>query len=165
MDIPPSDISSNISRNSQPARSRTPSYPSATAPQLRRVPTGRIARARSVSALQLNDQSRRAIWEAATGQTVDLRAAQLASEPDVQLTELVTPALLGLAQHTSSTPSASSFASAEPLSSSESAISTSASSTNSFVEVSLDPQGLKWAARRPIAFRSWLMFPGTQWNS
>lgn len=134
----------NISRGSQTGRSRTPSYPSTTIPQLHRVPTGRIARARSVSALQLSEQNRRAIWEAATGQTFRSRPSELVSESEVQLTGLVTPSLLNLAPPSTSAPSSSSFASLEALSSSESSVSTCASSATSLVEVSLDPQGLKW---------------------
>jgi len=168
MEKPPSNIASNTYRRSQPARSRTPSYPSATATQLRRVPNGRIARARSVSAVQLNEQNRRAIWEAATDHTFHLRPVHLATEPEAQLTGLLTPTLLGLAQQqTTSSASNSSFASGDPLSSSESVISTSASSANSLVEVSLNPQGLKWVPPPSHrALSSWLIFfLGTQWNS
>jgi len=168
MDKPFNKLASNTNRCSQPARSRTPSYPSATATQLRRVPNGRIARARSVSAVQLNEQNRRAIWEAATDQTFQVRPVHLATEPEAQLTGLLTPTLqLGLAQQqTTSSASNSSFASGDPLSSSESVISTSASSTNSLVEVSLNPQGLKCApppSHRALTLTNF--FPGTQWNS
>jgi hypothetical protein len=156
MDTPPT-----YSRGSYCGRSRTPNHPSNITSSLHRPPTGRIARARSVSTLQFSEQNRRAIWEAATGQRYRSRPSELDSELGLQV---IPPALLDLIPSTSAG-SNSSLGIPETLSPSDSGFSASASRTSSLVEVLLDPQGLKCDPLDDLRIQDELMVAGARWNS
>jgi hypothetical protein len=136
----------NISAHSPSTRSRVSSTASNEIPELHRVPNGRIARARSASALQLSEHNRRAFWTAATGRPLHSRPLDLVSEPDEDLTALVTPASLSLAPQNTCVLSTSTLATLEAISSSQSRISASVSNSSNILEGSVDPQNLKSVA-------------------
>jgi len=121
---------------------RLPSTASNDIPELHRVPNGRIARARSASALQLSEHNRRAFWAAATGRPLHSRPLDLVSDPDEHLTALVTPGSLSLAPPNTCVLSTSTLATLEAISSSQSRLS----SSSSILEGSVDPQTLKSVA-------------------
>jgi len=133
----------NLSTHSPRTRSRVSSTASAHIPELHRIPNGRIARARSASALQLSEQNRQALWTAATGRPFHPRPLDLVSEPDEHLAVFVRQNSLSLAPPNTCVLSTSTLSSLDTISSSESSVSASVSSASSILEGSVDPQNLK----------------------
>src|SRR5579871_1739139 len=103
----------NISAHSPSTRSRVSSTASNDIPELHRIPNGRIARARSASALQLSEHNRRACWTVATSRPLHSRPLDLVSEPDEHLTGLIAPVSLSLAPTNTCVLSTSTLASLE----------------------------------------------------
>lgn len=156
----------NISAHSPRTRSRVSSTASTDTPEIHRVPNGRIARARSASALQFSEHNRRACWAAATGRPLHSRPFDLVSEPEDHLAALVTPDSLSFAPTNTCALSTSTLASLEAISSSESRVSASVSSASSILEGSVDPQNLKSVAPLSRFLQPWLTFlPETRWSS